>query len=216
MVFMAKRRRVDTYRPRRRRSFRRGYGVRRRYRRRTGISLARVRPELKAFDQNVSITANSSNTTLQHLTPIVQGDDSDNRDGRRVHCKYIYNRISVSRKAGSSTGSELVRIIFFKWHTEDTPVVTDILKADSPHSHNQLTHNVKYRILRDMLLPLDYDDQRYFYKVKLNVNKVITYASNLGSAYSHNSIWMLVVSNAAASTEDAEVINRWRVRYYDC
>lgn len=115
-----------------------------------GDSVRRARGELKVNDIASGVYAGDTAGTVTLLNGIAQGDDFNNRTGRKITMKSIYIRGFVA-PADDSSGPNLARLIVFydSQSNGTTPTITQVLTASSSVSHLNLDNRDRFKILHD-------------------------------------------------------------------
>ncbi|AUM61975.1 capsid [uncultured virus] len=119
------------------------------------VKIVRANQELKYFNSITAASGLSTTPTMFQLTNIPQGDTDTTRDGDRLKLLKFYVRGSFV--FGDSTN--FIRLIFFQWKPNSTPVSTSVLlpgPSGSVDYLSQYNHDLRqeYKILYDKTFTL--------------------------------------------------------------
>ncbi len=141
---------------------------------------------------------------MQNISFLAQGDDVDDRHGRKVHAESISVRGQVRKAAGSA--ATFIRLVLFRDNLGSTtaPTLADLFVDENDFSQNQ--HRLineqpmkRFSILWDKYIILNegFDGQAtggsFQFSKKLNFN--ILYTGTAATDEGKNSIWLLSGSN---------------------
>lgn len=204
-----------------------------------------AQPEVKFRDYGVTSAALTAamafidDGTGLALNAIAQGDDYNNRDGRKINLKSIHVRGYVNRPAveigATPQGDELVRIILY-WDKQcngqqgtSTQIVTTGGTTDVT-SLRDIQYTKRYKVLKDIIVPMEVNPagvaadnfavgpiRRFFnFNVK-NLNIPVRFNSTGGTvtAITDNAIHLIACNTNAAVDGNWTVIYTSRVRFTD-
>lgn len=181
--------------------------------------------ELKFIDtypQN-SMTFNSSiwYATPRLLNGCIQGTESINRIGRKIHMKSIYMRYSFAL-ASTSTGGGVLRIlvVYDKQANATAPAITDILLADEFHAPNNLSNRDRFVTLMDVLTEpistgsLNSVSGVEYRKINLEAMFNTGNAGTIGDITS-GSVYLFTCTNGTILTANSSFGARVRIKFTD-
>lgn len=168
--------------------------------------------EVGAVDVTIDSTA-SFVGAVSHLSPIGQGDNTNNRTGNDTHAKSLQLRWNVV--AADSTN--MVRVIVFYWKDDTTPTAGDILSAISTGTAPLQTLNFpnkdKYDIIYDRLVTVGTGNLSYAEKVFLKTSRKIEFDGSSSANIANNQLYVMYISDSGAATHPVfQMISR--LRYY--
>lgn len=167
--------------------------------------------EMQKKDGVFTFNPDNATGSLVHLTEINDGDQIDERAGLSVYHKSTYIRGAIAKNA--SAAETRVRVLIVKQRTNSAPAFNGVLAGggiDYPKSS-------KYPGLSQILFDKTY--QLHTYKPSVNLfastksGFKVDFGGILGTDYSMNNVWMMVISDQSVNTP--QLSGRWRVNYTD-
>ena len=153
-------------------------------------------------------TTPDTSAVVQHVSAVLQGDDVDDRHGRKIHAVHLSIRGNILKNTVSSATK--VRMLIFRDNLGSTtpPVLTDLFSDENDFFENQhrLVNEMpmkRFTILWDKFIILNesFDGQQtavaFKYSRKLNFD--VLYTGTQGTNEGKNSIWFMSASNEATN-----------------
>lgn len=213
MVYRARPKRMG----RRRRFYntigRKRYYVRRRF-------IRGPRNELKTYDSTASsVSCTNTGSFIGITAGIAQGTAEGQRIGQSINVKSLQLRYIVDAKQGAPETDPFynrVRLLVLldKQSNTGTSAVSSILEdpANPIVSPLEKDSYLRYTVLHDAVIALDYDDPSFVGKFFKRMNIPVRYASGTAIPQSNNVVAMVISDQA----DDYPVMNYYfRVRYTD-
>ncbi len=171
---------------------------------------ALAQPELK-HTETVHTTTPPVAGFINQLSTVVQGDSNNERIGETIQAKSLHLRFSLEINA-SATQTQ-VRVIIFKWRSEQPANTLDVLLLSLITSFKNQDKRYQSAILSDRVYQLsDAKNPIIFVRQKIRVNKLISFPED-SSTSNMNSIWLLMLSDEATNTP--ALVLRSRLFYTD-
>ncbi len=176
------------------------------------VSALETKPELKHAELEVSTTYGSTGSIL-HLTPIAQGDQSNEREGLQCHVKDVYGRGAIIAGAAG----QIVRLIVFVDKDNNGVALTlgDILENYTNDIHSPLNdyNRHRFRVLMDKVWVADSTNAltaTRAFKWHRKVNSKAYYSGTAAGNYLKGNVFCLVLTNTAGSHPTLQMITRCR------
>lgn len=171
--------------------------------------------ELKYFDTTVGVCPDYSGN-LGCLSLIPAGSSDTSRDGDKAYLTSMQVRGYVS----ASDTTNVMRVIFFVWKEDGTPLNDDILSSTTKGSINYVNapyhHDGRGQFIvlsdRTYNLTLGASNDHKLFKANIKLNKNLKFNGGGTSAYNH--IWYMVLSDSAAVSHPCINMTS-RVRFRD-
>jgi len=197
-----------------------------------GDSVRRARGELKVVDIASATYAANTTGSCTCLNLVAQGDDFNQRQGRKIILKSLYVRGFASSRDLTS-GPNLARLIIFydAQANGTTPVITDVLTAASSVSHLNLDNRDRFKILHDSQHAFGQVDttatqavglgqgcyaiKEYIRIPKAFQNTTYNAAGGTAGAIATGGLWMLIIGFQAGTSADSTYTLSTRTRFLD-
>lgn len=164
--------------------------------------------EYKHIDVSSLTTNMTDSGTCLHLTPIAQGDDNTDRNGRCVRAKAIQLRALVEGHVSAAT-NQTVRVMIFRDNQNQgsTPAVADLLKATVTIGPLELRETDeeqgRFKVYMDKIYNLEPNysgaNPRRIIEFYKSVNHKVYFEGTAAANSGKGTIWMLIISDQATS-----------------
>lgn len=155
----------------------------------------------------------SGGTLIYQVTAINQGDDFDERIGRKIRLKNFNYRMDV-RLSGTTpcTG----RYIIFKWNDDTAPTAQKVLQNDNYLSNYDLDTSDKYKIIKDKFFTLNPNgsEQKVLKGVE-RFNHVVKFDGTADTNIEKGHIYIMFLSSNSTTGQAYNVECRGRCRFID-
>lgn len=167
-------------------------------------------------DEVISTTVDSAGT-ITHLTPIVQGDTSNNRIGQEINSQHVSWNITFT----GADSTNVVRMIIFgaKYMAGLNPTVANVLEtANNPHSFLLDVNKHQYFVLYDKMVSLStigenqIQSLRGFVKIPQKYKKVMF---NEGATTPRTNHLFLLLQSDSGAVAHPGVVGILRYRFQD-
>lgn len=165
--------------------------------------------ETKLFDlANNNLGPIDYSGTVVALADIAQGDDINNRIGRKVQCKRLYLRIAIKAPTWSAGNYAQFRLIVFQdtMNTGTDPTTADVLETVGSASSvlspldRQFAEANRFHILYDQVKHLNYNDSMVeLFKVNKTKLRPIEFVGSSATSNGKNMIYALVITDQPPS-----------------
>lgn len=176
-----------------------------------GVYTRRGRDELKTNDVTQAQTDVPAAGAFTLLSGVAQGDDFNERVGRKIIIKSLLIRIAFSSVADTSApiGDTIRMLVFQDLQTNGAaPGLTDVLSGIEPFDPMNLNNRERFRVLIDKMVSLPANayaagalstgsptpKSMKLYK-KLNTQQVFSGTGNTVASIATGSIYMLLLAN---------------------
>lgn len=183
--------------------------------------------EIKFTDISQTTQTVSFDTERVHcLNAVAQGDDYNNRTGRKIYGKTLQLRLKLSANPSQGVPSSVTRVLIVidKSNTNSDPTVANVLQDVGTQSTavysswNKVTVPNRFGILYDKIIDLqELSKQCYVVNIKRKIhNLVMSYVGTAATDEYTNAIYLLMINDALdSSTDEPSYSFQSRISFYD-
>jgi len=173
--------------------------------------------ELKTFD-SVSTTTAVPAGLLYCISNMAQGDTSITREGLQIQPRNLQFKITCTVDAAFRTSLNRIIILEDKEQHGVIPTIADVLEAVSCTDFTEHDTRPRFRIIRDMVIPINNTRRQIFLKgiIKFGKSKKIYYSGTTAADVSQGKNALYVIYMTSESTGNGPDIQvRTRLRFVD-
>lgn len=174
-----------------------------------------INSEVKRFDQGANGSI-STTMAINHLSPIAQGNDINQRSGNSILGKYLTAKITFTINA-SATASNILCIIFQDMEsTAGTPISAAQLLTSAANTNSPINEDFTQRVVVLKRFQVDLDNasnKTLTRECYIPLNFHIRFTGSAGANYDKNALFIALLSTEATNTPSYNLYTR--LAYYD-
>ncbi len=159
--------------------------------------------EYKNHQVGLSAAPNSTGA-VQHMTTIAEGDDHDDRSGRKIRLKYAEIRGTVQLHASATDSRVRLTLVRDNSGTTTAPSFTDLFASAALHLENRpkigdAQSNARFTILMDKYIIINTNNLTKAFKWSKSLDMYVTFTGASATNEGKGCLYIFATSNEATN-----------------